>query len=349
MKDRLSDAIDAYETFRRSQGVAKNTLKNDRQSLLALLSNVGNIYTDHVRHEAMTEFLASRFETRSPNSMRTEYTVLRCFFRWAEDTRRVTHAKNPMLHRKLPKKEKRLRARMSISDFPHFLEVAGKRSPRDRAFIAIALLTMLRSSEIVSLRVDDLRLNDSRLRVKIHKSRDFDEVPVNEQLDAELRRWLMVYQDECGPLQSDWYLVPARKLVRFPGFDAGQGITALNPTRPLSNPTAQIVKPALHACGFQIEGNPTLRGEGAHTIRRSAARALYDRLASEGFDEVVGAVMTTLHHQSRDTTETYLGVSGYQKRRDDIFLSGPLFPGLPGQIEIGATDDGQGEGLRAAL
>lgn len=349
MKVRLSDAIDSYEQYRVSTGAAKETRRNDRQTLLALLTFTGNLYADHINHDRMTEFLAGRTATRSVNSIRVDYQVLKGFFRWAEDTRRVPRSRNPMTARKMPKAERRERARVSVSDFPHLLDCAGKRHPRDRIFIAVALYTMLRSSSMVTMRVGDLRLNDRRIMVKLHKTKDYDEAPVNETLDAEMRRWLMAYQDECGPLDKNWHLIPARRLVRFPGFGGNEGITRLAPERPITHSANQIVKPALLAMGFAIEGNPKLLGEGAHTLRRSSARALYDRLASEGHDDSVRVVKMALNHQDMATTEGYLGISGDRKRRDDIFLDGPLFPGLPGAIEIGAVDRGQGEGDRRAL
>jgi integrase len=348
MKTHLSDAIDSYAQYRVSIGTAKETRRNDKQTLMALLAHCGNIYSDHVSHDRMTEFLAGRTATRSVNSIRVDYQVLRSFFRWAEDTRRVPRSRNPMQGRRTPKGEKRERARVSVSDFPHLLDVAGKRSPRDRIFIAVALYTMLRSSSMVTMRVGDLRLNDRRIMVKLHKTKDFDEAPINETLDAEMRRWLMFYQEECGPLDKNWHLIPARRLVRFPGHGGDLGVTRLNPTKPITHSANQIVKPALLAMGFAIEGNPNLLGEGAHTLRRSSARALYDRLASEGHDDSVRVVKVVLNHQNMSTTEGYLGISGDRKRRDDIFLDGPLFPGLPSHLEIGEFD-GQGEGRHGAV
>lgn len=348
MKQHLSDAIDDYRRAR-STYCKPNTLRNDRRVLMALLIFAGNIWSDHITHDRMTEHLAKRAETLSPNSMRLEQQVLGGFFGWLEETRRCPRSRNPMRGRRKPKAERRERSRMSVSDFPHLLECAGKRHPRDRAFVALALYTMCRSSEIVRLRVGDLRLNDRRIMVVIPKTSDFDEVPVPPELDLEMRRWLMAYQEECGPLDKTWHLVPARRLVRFPGFGGNEGVTRLNPTRPLTHTASQIVKPALLASGFAIEGNPTLKFEGSHTLRRSSARALYDVLADRGHDSSARVVQTSLHHASMKTTEGYIGVSGDKKTRDDILLNGPMFPGLPGGLEIGAAGGGEGASGDAAV
>jgi integrase len=340
-KVHLSDAIDDYRKYR-STFCAKETLRNDKQTLVALLTFCGNIYADNISEGRMTEFLASRPATRSRNSIRLDHQVLGTFFAWAEETRRCPRSRNPMWGRRKPKAEKRERARVSVSDFPHLLDCAGKRHPRDRAFVALALFTMCRSSEIVSLKVGDLRLGDSRILAKLHKTGGFDEIPVPTELDREMRRWLMAYQEECGSLDKAWHLVPARRLVRFPGLGGNEGVTRLAPERPITHSASQIVKPALDAAGFTVDGNPRLLGEGAHTLRRSSARALYDRLASEGHDGAVRTVKTALHHQDMSTTEGYLGISGDRRQRDAILLDGPMFPGLPDGLEIGTIDGGQG-------
>ena len=65
----------------------------------------------------------------------------------------------------------------------------------------------------------------------IFKSYKSDVMPLSSELDMEMRRWLRAYQDECGPLDKNWFLVPAVK-------NAGQfGNFALAPDRRTGLPT----------------------------------------------------------------------------------------------------------------
>lgn len=63
-----------------------------------------------------------------------------------------------------------------------------------------------------------------------------------------------------------------------------------------------------------------------HTLRRSAARALFDRLATEGYDGALRLVQAMLHHAQSSTTEHYLGLTLDKKRRDDIIRGESMYP-----------------------
>lgn len=340
----LSDAIADYRRYRLSEGKGVATLRNDKQVLTAFLTYVGNIYTHNVTHQKMTEHIARRTDTRGPGSIGIDVTVLRSFYRWAADVVRICpSSRNPMVGRKVPRAPEIDYPRVPPSDFPYLLEQAGKRHPRDRAFIALAMFTFGRSSEICSLKVGDLDLAVSRLKMYIHKVKRVDNMGVCNELDREMRRWLAFYSQECGNLEDDWYLAPARLLVRKPGMNAASGITRLNPTRPITHAPKQIIQPALAAIGWT-----ELKGTGVHTIRRSVSQAAYLRYVDSGYDNSVRLVKEMLHHKDFKTTEKYIGVSGDKQRRDDMLIGQDLF-GLPGQLEIGAVEDGQGEDHRAAL
>jgi len=318
MKQRLSDSIDDYKMFRVSQGRARHTLKNDQQTLVAFLTHVGNIYAENVTERHVSEFLARRTEKRGASSIGVDVSVLRVFFTWAKRTKRIHYTADPMAGRTAPRVVERERTRVHVSKFPHLLDVAEERSPRNRAFVALALYTLCRTSEIETMKVADLDLDAGYVRVKVHKGKREDRVPITAELDREMRRWLTHYTEACGPLQPDWYLTPTRRMVIEPGSTMTDAVMVLVPDRRPTVPTAQIIKPALRDIGFTVDDRDDLVGEGAHTLRRSGARALFDALSGQGYDYALRVVQAMLHHKNLSQTEHYIGITADRRERDQL-------------------------------
>ena len=95
----------------------------------------------------------------------------------------------------------------------------------------------------------------------------------------------------------------------------------LKPYERLSKP-ATIIQKALRASGIELSP-----GEGLHTIRRSVARAFFEREAAKGNDIALRATSALLHHSSTQVTEIYLGLNHERVRRNtslrgQTFLSG---------------------------
>ncbi len=216
--------------------------------------------------------------------------------------------------------------RLSAHELLATLETAEH--PRDRAFLACAMNTGLRANEVVSLRLGQVDLDLGEFFVNLSKTRQTDYMPITEELDAELRRWLTYYQDECGPLQSDWRLFPARGHVYFDGknengtrrFSGGY----LNPTAELTNPQ-RIAKRALLSLGYSKE---RLEREGLHTFRRSVARLYFDEAVRDGYDGALRQTAALLHHSSMRTTEVYLGLDMERNKRDDRMRGKPFLSAM---------------------
>lgn len=193
---------------------------------------------------------------------------------------------------------------------------------RDRAILATALNTGLRASEIADLRVGDVDLASQSLGVRITKSKLEDVMPLTSDLQEELVRWMDTYRrDTAGewgrPLRATDYLFPARTgpLYRYRhGPDGSQerylGSPRLVPHKRIAK-LHVIAQRALKAVGL-----PT-RHQGVHTLRRSAARALFDSLVAEsGFDGALRVTSSFLHHSNSSTTELYLGLARERQVRD---------------------------------
>lgn len=321
---RLSDAIDDFILFRRSMDLAKATLRADESTLRQFMAQTGNIWVHSISTTHVAHFFTEGARTRQPQSQRNDHARLQVFFEWARKTGRMPRDHDPLYGRRVPRAAKKERRRVPVAKFPALLDAAGDRDPRDRVAIALLLYTLGRDSEISDLRIRDVALDSGYIHMRIHKTREEDLMPICAELDQELRHWLTFYSQQVGFLEPGHVLVPSRQTS--PIYDNGRIVGATThsyvPTKQAVQ-LAKIAKPALTAIGFM--DNNTDR-EGAHTIRRSGARALFDQLAANGYDRALRLVQSMLHHASIGTTEKYIGVTADRRSRDEIIRGQVLFP-----------------------
>lgn len=331
MRSQLNDAITDYLVLRGSQDFSKRTLANERGVLTRLLAVTGNIWVHQMNERHATRYFEDAGKTRSSRSLQLDHTVLRQFFDWARHTKRLPLNVDPMAGRRRPKTRSRERERVPVTQFPLLLDTAEQHDPRNRAIIAILLYTLIRDQEAADLRVGDWKRDEGWLRVRVTKSHTEDEMPVCAELDAELRRWLTTYAASLDrPLLPHDYLLPGRRSVGVikagvRGQISGHHMIYM-PDRPISR-VGRVVRDVLEGMGFPVydrDGAPLM--EGAHTIRRSGARALFDRLAAEGYDRALRLVQSMLHHSSVSITEQYLGITADRRGRDEIIRLQPMFP-----------------------
>lgn len=327
MKQSLSDAIDDFIAHRVSCGIAKGTTKGERQVLRAFLTTTGNILVENIHEGHVDQHFSTASLTRSPRTLGKDTAALKGFFDWAVRTRRAGRNGNPMAGRRAPRYAPREWRGFHVSKVPALLDSA--KCPRDRILLATACYLMGRSVEFSLLRVADLRLDAGDVTYRIPKTRKVDLLPISEELDEELRRWLTVYTEECGPLDPNWFLVPARTRPRL----KGRGVVNLEgqrliPTRSIRHPHV-IAQYALEAIGYPIrdERGNSLH-EGMHTIRRSMARALYEQLRDEGDPQPVETVRAMLNHSTEAQTRAYIGLQSEREHRDARIKGRAMFPSL---------------------
>ena len=196
---------------------------------------------------------------------------------------------------------------------------------RDRALLQTLIHTALRKSEVAAIRVNDVDLDEGWLIVRITKSHLEDRLPITVQLNSDLRRWMRTYATDIGrPLAADDHLFPARHSPGFRWRTEPDGMRVRFrapdiwlPQAPMAH-AERVVHDALHRVGL-----PTI-GEGAHTLRRAAARAFFDELTQDrGYDSALRVVSAWLHHKNSSTTEQYLGLDLERKRRDEWLRGNP--------------------------
>lgn len=330
MKQELSDAVTDYLALRSSQDLGKGTLTNEKGVLKRLLAVNGNIWVHQITERHVTRYFENAARTRSAQTLHLDHSTLNQFFDWARRTKRLPLDMDPMAGRRRPKGWKRERNRVPRSDFARLLDAAEQQCPRDRAAVAILLYLLLRDQEAADLRVGDVDLAGGTIRVRVSKSRIEDDMPICTELDAELRRWLTIYSAEAQhPLENQHYLLPRRQSIGVAKDERGRIVghdLVYAPHKSIGR-LGRVISPCLEAIGFPVQdSNGRKLMEGAHTIRRSGARALYDRLAGEGYDRALRLCQSLLHHSTVATTERYLGVTADKRSRDEILRGQPMFP-----------------------
>ena len=226
-----------------------------------------------------------------------------------------------MRHIQPQKVERRIRQQPSPSVMWQMLDAA--RDARDRALLATACNTGLACREPGGLAARATWTWTSlTLRVRVSKSHLEDDMPMTSDLAIELRDWLKVYREyQVNKLdriaQATDYLFPARRTPTWKWITLEGGTRShvsvpggWDPLRPVRKPHV-VAQDALQALGL-----PRVH-EGIHTIRRGAARALFDSLVEgPGYDGALRVVSSFLHHSNVSTTETYLGLTSERRTRD---------------------------------
>lgn len=308
---RLEHAMRNY-LRERAASFAPNTVKNDKAALTRLMVVLGDVDIADIDRQSMIRVLSHVRETRNPSSTNTIHGTYSAFFRWCRAERLMPPDHDPLLNVRYLTVPDKQRVRVPLHEFPALLNAAP--DPQHRMLTALGLFLFLRASEAVTLRVKDVDLTEGTIAITVWKTGDSDLMVISPELDVELRRWFRAYQDECGPLQPDWYLVPSK-------VQAGWGTHRLNPTRLISRPQ-EVVSRVLEAHGVKV------KGESMHCLRRSGARALFNELADAGIDGALEVVQAMLHHKSVTMTERYLGITHSRAKRDALIREQGLFPSL---------------------
>ncbi len=192
--------------------------------------------------------------------------------------------------------------------------------PWERWALAFASQTLGRVSELVNARIAHLHLDKGELYWYRRKTFDQDMMPITRQLADEWRRWALVYQDYCGPLDRNkgWFLIPRRYSTPL-----GRKRWAYVPDK---QPTSLSQLMQRHAARITGDDAFNLKGQGVHIMRRSMARALYDRLVADGVPEptALNRVQVMLGHSDPRTTMIYIGVQPDRQKRNELLMGSSL-------------------------
>src|SRR5690348_3179291 len=89
MKQSLSDAIDDYNSFRRSTDISKRTIASDVTVLRRFLSVNGNVWVHQINERHVVRHFEVSARSRAASSLAVDHKVLRGFFAWSRQTKRM--------------------------------------------------------------------------------------------------------------------------------------------------------------------------------------------------------------------------------------------------------------------
>ena len=334
---RLSEALDQFLVHCEAQHAIR-TVRAYRTTNLAMLAHIGDLYADELRPIHVDRWFAhlrdphvdSKSQLREPigaGGFNAYLARVRPFLTWMYLNDLTDRDYGKTLHRM--RSPHRVRLQLNKDQVRALLDDAA--TPRDRALIAVGFFTAMRQSELRTIRLGDLNMATGTLFFHVWKSDTEDVLPLSPELRSELARWLAVYERSVrrdhrrGLLPSD-YLIPAYPPRRYaPGITVIDGRTrrnatygALNPGRPAAKPSL-VVKDGLRRLGLPDEG------QGLHTLRRSAARQIFDALVeARRYDGALRVVQALLHHRTLETTEEYIGLSTEALTRDEFLRTAVL-------------------------
>ncbi len=200
------------------RGLAQNTLAAYRADLSGLarwLAARGQ-RLDQVEHADLAEYLAARFKlgAKARSSARL-MSSLRRFYRWL--LRNGAIQSDPTLLLARPKLGRSLPKALSESEIERLLaapEVTTDQGLRDRAMLELMYASGLRVSELVGLRLQQLRLTQGVVRVTGKGGRE-RVVPVGEEALAWLQRYLETGRPVLTRRRESDYLFPSRRRNRM--------------------------------------------------------------------------------------------------------------------------------------
>ncbi|KQM79906.1 site-specific tyrosine recombinase XerD [Xylophilus sp. Leaf220] len=275
--------IDAFtDALWLEDGLSRNTLAAYRRDLAqyaAWLAGQGLALDETAEHHLQAFFAAEHAKTRATTANR-RLTVLRRYFHWA--LRENAIAVDPTLRLQPAKTPMRSPSMLSESQVDALLSAPDAATPlglRDRAMLELLYASGLRVSELVSLLVFGLQMNDGIVRIT-GKGATERLVPFG----MVARDWLRRYLDEARPAllggrQSEDLFVTGRD---------GAAMTRMN--------FWLIVRRHAVAAGIHSKLSP-------HTLRHAFAT----HLLNHGAD--LRAVQLLLGHADISTTTIYTHVA----------------------------------------
>lgn len=170
---------------------------------------------------------------------------------------------------------KALRTHAEIQDFKWALGVVGK--PRDVMLFTFGLNTGLRVSDILPLKVGDLR-GKSSVRIREKKTKKYRTVYINERLQEEIESYTRLMGDEA-------YMFPSQK-----------------GSNPISSTQAYRI---LQKAAKLLDRDDI----GTHTMRKTFGYMHYKR------NKDVAVLQEIFNHSTPDITLRYIGITDEEIER----------------------------------
>ncbi|MFN2525447.1 MAG: tyrosine recombinase [Actinomycetota bacterium] len=297
----MSDFLAHIEVER---GLASNTVAAYRRDLAVWREYVrlNRIGADVVKADHITEYLellrggrapaAARY---SPASVARMLVALRSLYRWLGDTEQIEA--DPTAGIGAPRRARSLPKSISIEAVERLIEQPGEGllGLRDRAMLELLYGAGLRISELVSLDVDDVDLDEALILVRSGKGSKARRIPLGRAAGAAVNAYLVRARPELGRRGSGAGGKGGRRSPRGALFLNARGAR-------LSRQGAwKILRAYARAAGLEGRVSP-------HTLRHSFATHLLDGGAD------IRVVQELLGHASLATTQVYTLVTDSRLR-----------------------------------
>lgn len=311
-----------YLAFLRARGLASSTVRTAQNLVNHASRSWGDIPISDIRPKHIDDlFIGKTWSTGTKNI----YLVgLRGFLKYCRTHGYLPTDYDPTAGWKTQTPEKHEKTWLTLPVLGALLDATTH--ARDRAFIAIGIYTFMRASEIINLKWKDVDLAGNEIHIYRVKTKQADQLPVCAELRNEMLAWLMYYQNECGKIEPEWFVVPSRGPAPMRGVSGRRALVATGEPHPLRPTTRvgrpqRIVKDALRRIGLDR------KGDGCHVLRRSGARSLFEELREQGYDGSARRVQSMLGHASVITTEVYLGIDNERRQRNEMLAGHVMFKG----------------------
>lgn len=317
---RIPEAVLEYIDYMRSNDTSEGTIKSRRTAFNKMEEVLKDMYVHSVEPQHMTRVWQRVGQTRSGNARRIDYQAFKGFFEWCENMKYRQRHESPFKHIKRPAIVKKERHRVAEEEFPALLDATP--NPRDRMFIAKGLYILGRKVEMNHIVIGDVDRHEGEIILFRSKTGTGDRMPISDELDRELEEYFNWYRwvTDTTKLDKNWYLVPRSTRPQWVTNKEWHPGTIRPDVMMREDTGTRITKLALEAIGFPIRESDTGKAsmEGAHTLRRSGARALYNNLVEMGHDGAMRIVQQMLGHVKMSQTEEYIGLTLDRKMRNDM-------------------------------
>ena len=196
------------------RGLSANTLAAYRADLLSLgrwLTTRGIDLTRATRADLLA-FVASRVEGGArPRSTARQLSSFRCFFR--QQLRDGAIAEDPTLDISMPRSGRALPKSLTEAEVERLIAAPRADDPlgiRDRAMLEVLYATGLRVSELVSLRHQQVNLNQGVVRISGKGNRE-RLVPLGAEAIERIKEFMSGPRADILGQQSTDYLFPTRR------------------------------------------------------------------------------------------------------------------------------------------
>ena len=316
----LREAAEQFQKHLEIRGLEFRSVKSHRAGHNHMLETWGNISVSNITPRHVDDFFQSH--DWAPGTRNLYLGNMRQFFEFCRTHGYMRRDVDPTYHWRNAKVERKTKLRVPVEEFNDLMDATDH--PRDRAVIALGLFTFMRGSELQTLRISDLDLSRFELRMRRHKTKEDDVLPVSSELAEEMVRWLNWVEQDQKHLNPNWYLLPSKNPIIWLHDPITRRLkqsgvpSSLRPAQKMSHPY-RVAQRALAKLGYDTHG------EGEHTLRRSGARAMADELRKMGYDGALMRVASMLGHKDTRMTERYIGWELERTQRNEQIAGKPMF------------------------